>query len=91
MFGPDDGITREQLAAILYRYAQYRGMDVSAQSSLNDFTDGGTASSWAQEALRWALDNGLLSGTGNGLLAPQSTATRAQVAMILMRFLENNN
>ena len=88
-FGPDDDVTREQLAAILYRYAQYSGLDVSARGSLSSFTDGGSASSWAQEALSWALGSGLLSGTGDGLLAPQGTATRGQVAVILTAFCQN--
>ena len=88
-FGPDDDVTREQLAAILYRYAQYSGLDVSARGSLSSFTDGGSASSWAQEALSWALGSGLLSGTGDGLLSPQGTATRGQVAVILTAFCQN--
>ena len=89
-FGPEDNITREQMALILYGYAQYKGYDVSASGELSSFTDGASTSSWAAEAVQWAVGSGLLSGKGGGVLDPQGTATRAEVASILMRFCELN-
>ena len=88
-FGPEDDITREQMAAILYRYAQFKGYDHTVQGDLSRFADGGQTSDWAREAVVWAVDNGLLTGKGGGLLDPKGTATRAEVATILMRFVEN--
>ena len=85
-FGPDDLITREQMANMLYYYAQYKGYDVSASGELSSFTDGASTSSWAAEAVRWAVGSGLLSGKGGGVLDPQGTATRAEAASIFMRF-----
>ena len=89
-FGPEDNITREQMALILYGYAQYKGYDVSASGELSSFTDGASTSGWAAEAVQWAVGSGLLSGKGGGVLDPQGTATRAEVASILMRFCELN-
>ena len=89
-FGPEDNITREQMALILYGYAQYKGYDVSAGGELSSFTDGASTSGWAAEAVRWAVGSGLLSGKGGGVLDPQGTATRAEVASILMRFAQKN-
>ena len=89
-FGPEDNITREQMALILYGYAQYKGYDVSASGELSSFTDGASTSSWAAEAVQWAVGSGLLSGKGGGVLDPQGTATRAEVASILMRFAQKN-
>lgn len=88
-FGPEDTITREQLAAILYRYAQYKGYDVSATNSLNGFADVGQLSSYAEAAMQWANGEGLITGVTGTTLAPTGSATRAQVATILMRFCEN--
>ena len=88
-FGPEDDITREQMAAILYRYAQFKGYDHAVQGDLSCFTDGGQTSDWARDAVVWAVDKGLLTGKGGGLLDPKGTATRAEVAAILMRFVEN--
>ena len=85
-FGPDDLITREQMANMLYYYAQYKGYDVSASGELSSFTDGASTSSWAAEAVQWAVGSGLLSGKGGGVLDPQGTATRAEAASIFMRF-----
>ena len=87
-FGPNDAITREQMAAILYRYAQYKGYDTSAKGSLDTFTDGSATSGWAVEAMAWAVGEGILSGKGNGKLDPTGTASRAEVAQIMMNFLE---
>lgn len=88
-FGPNDTITREQMATILYRYAVYSGYDVSAKGDLSQFADQASVSSYAAEAMAWAVDVGLISGVGNNTLAPRNGATRAQVAAILMRFCEN--
>ena len=88
-FGPSDSITREQMAAILYRYAQYKGIDVSAQADLSKYSDADAVSDWANTALSWANAEGLISGMSDTELAPTDTATRAQVASILMRFCEN--
>lgn len=88
-FGPMDNITREQMAAILYRYAQYKGYDVSAKGDLTAFTDGNTVSNWAKDAMSWAVGTALFNGKGDGILDPTTTATRAEVAKILMTYCEN--
>ena len=80
-------ITREQLAAILYRYAKQKGYDVSKSADLNGFADANTVSTYATDAMRWAVANGLIQGSSNKL-SPKATASRAQVATILMRFME---
>ena len=88
-FGATDTITREQLAVMLYNYAQYIGADTSARADLEaDFTDGGSTHSWAKDALSWANAMGLLKGFGNGEIAPTGSATRAQVAAVIYRFCE---
>ena len=85
-FGPDDAITREQLAAILYRYMQYRGMDaVTTEENLSGFADAGAISQYAVSALNWAVGQGLIGGMGDGNLNPQGYALRGQVALILQR------
>lgn len=83
--GPDDSITREQLVTMLYRYAGSPSVGASELALLSRFTDGESVSGWAREAAAWAAANGILTGDG-GALAPQGTATRAQVAAILARF-----
>ena len=88
-FGPDDPLTREQLALILYNYADWAGYDVRGGVSLGSYIDADSASAWSVEALEWAIDAGLISGRGDGILAPAGTATRAEVAQIFMNFLEN--
>ena len=85
-FGPDDRITREQMAVILYRYARWRGCDVSAIGDLASFTDLDRLSPWALEAMEWANGSGLITGKAAGILDPQGQATRAEAATILMRF-----
>ncbi|WP_347129062.1 S-layer homology domain-containing protein [Neglectibacter timonensis] len=85
-FGPSDPVTREQLAAILYRYAQYKGMDVSVKGELSGFTDAGKASAYAREPLGWAVGQGILNGKGGGILDPRGQATRAETAAMLQRF-----
>lgn len=88
-FGPNDTITREQLAAMLYRFAGAQGWDTSARADLSRYADAGQVSAWAVDALRWANAEGLIAGTSAATLTPGATATRAQVAVILMRFCEN--
>ena len=88
-FGPNDIITREQLAAILYRYAQYKGYDVTdGGMSLHEYRDADQVSSYALSALQWAVSEELLQGVGTSLISPKTSATRAQAATILMRFCE---
>ena len=86
-FAPGDDITREQLAAILYRYAAYQGYDVSQRADLSGFGDASSIRPYAQEALSWASAQGLVLGFEDGSLRPQGTASRAQIAAVLMRFL----
>lgn len=88
-FGPDDNITREQLASILYRYAAYKGKDVTADAdALNGFADASNISSYAVEAVRWAVTEGIISGDGTNI-NPTSNATRAETASMIMRYNEN--
>lgn len=84
-FGPNDTITREQMAAMLWRYAGSPRVD----GSLSSFTDGAQTSSWAQPAMIWAVEQGLITGVGNDRLEPRGQATRAQAATILMQFVQN--
>ena len=86
-FSPNTAITREQLAAILMNYAQYKGQDVSARATLDTYNDATAISSWANDVMSWAVAEGLLTGVTNDQLQPQGNATRAQVAAILERFL----
>ena len=88
LFGGTDSITREQLVVMLYRYAKFMKHDTAAAGDLSAFTDAGNASDWAVEALRWAYAEGLITGRTATTIVPQGTATRAEVAMILMRFGE---
>ena len=82
-------VTREQLAAILYRYAKLKGYDTSKSNKLDSFKDADRVSSWAVEAMQWANAEGLINGKSNSMLDPQGKATRAETAAILMRFMEN--
>ena len=84
-FRPNTAITREQLAAILMNYAAYKGEDVSNRADLTSYTD--QPSTWAEEAMSWAVAEGLISGVTADTLQPQGAATRAQVAAIFQRFL----
>lgn len=88
-FGPNDKVTREQLAAILYRYAQYKKYDVSGANSLDGYTDVQSVSSYAVPALQWANAAGVVTGKSGSKLDPKGNATRAEVAAMLMRFCEN--
>lgn len=85
LFNPNGAITREQLATILYRYAKYVGDDVSASASLAGFTDAGSISDYAKDAMSWAVAAGLFEGRDNGKLEPTGTATRAEIATVFMR------
>lgn len=90
-FGPNDAVTREQMAAILYRYAQHKGYDVSAGKDTNilSFSDAFAVSEYAIPAMQWACGSGLMTGAqrdGGMLLAPRDTTTRAQAATLIMRF-----
>ena len=87
-FGPDDSITREQLAAILRQYAGLKGYKTEASGKLDGFADADQVSGWATEAMQWAVSNGLMSGKNGGMLDPKGTATRAETAVILMQFCE---
>lgn len=91
-FDPSGFVTREQTAEILYNYAHSKGYDVSARADLTAFPDAASVSGWAEEALSWANAAGLINGTvrdGQTILAPQGSASRAQVAMILMNYVEH--
>ena len=89
VFAPDDIVSREQLATILDRYAQYKEYDVTAKGDLTTFVDGDTVSSWAADGMTWAVGAELITGKDGGKLDPTGTATRAEVATMLMRFCEN--
>ncbi len=82
-FGPNDNITREQLAVMLWRYA---GSPAATERELN-FADADKAGAWALDALRWAVENGIVSGKGNGILDPTGSATRAEAAQMLKNLL----
>ena len=84
-FAPDDPVTREQIAAILQRYALFKGIDTDEIGDLSQFTDAEKISDWAQNNVVWAVGNGLLTGKGNGVLDPIGNATRAEVAAMLQR------
>ena len=84
----EKSITREQLATMLYRYAELMGEDVSKTASLDSFKDGGEVSSYAVEALQWAVAEGIVTGKTGGIIDPQAGATRAETATMLMRFCE---
>ena len=87
-FAPNDSITREQMAAILYRYAQYKGYDVTKKVDLSGYSDNSQVSAYAKDALAWANAAKLINGVTNTTLAPQGNATRAQVSAILHRFCD---
>ncbi len=88
-FRPGAAITREQMAAFLYRYAQYKGGDVSARADLSAYADAAGIAGYAVEAMAWANAEGLINGTSQTALSPRGTATRAQAAVILTRFARN--
>ena len=86
-FRPNDVITREQMAAILYNYADYKGYDVSARADLSDYADAASISSWAEDVLSWANAEGLINGMTATTIDPQGATTRAQTAAMFERFL----
>ncbi len=88
-FAPNAPITREQFAVMLYRYAQYSGETVETSRSLADFSDADQVSTWAKDAMRWAVSSGVITGKPGKLLDPQGTATRAEIAAMLHRYLRN--
>ena len=87
-FGPDDPITREQLAAIFYRYADYKGYDLTVKGNPDTFKDADKITDYAKTAMQWAVGSGLMKGKSGNLLDPQGTATRAEIAAMLHRFIE---
>ena len=89
-FAPTDHISREQLATMLYRYARYKEQDTTAEAGLSGYADGGAVSAWALEAMEWACGEALITGKNGDRLAPQDTATRAEVATLLMRYLQTD-
>ena len=86
-FGPEKDITREQMAAMLYRYAKYMGMDTGVSGDLSKFSDKASVSAFAQDAMQWAVGNGIIAGTSNGTLNPGGYATRVQVAVMFQRMV----
>ena len=87
-FGPNDPITREQLAAIFYRYAGYKGYDLTVKGNLDKFKNADKVTDYAKTAMGWAVGSGLVKGKSGNLLDPQGTATRAEIAAMLHRFIE---
>lgn len=91
IFGPENNVTREQLATILYNYAKFKGYDTNISADLSKFSDEGFISSYATRPMQWAVGSGLVGGMGDGTLNPGGQATRAQAAAILMRFIVRNS
>ena len=89
-FAPDRAITREEMAAILYRYAEYKGYDTTGRADLSAYTDEASISPYAVEAMQWANAEDVIQGVTTTTLVPQGSAIRAQVATMLMRFLESH-
>ena len=87
-FGPDDPITREQLTAIFYRYADYKGYKLTVTGNLDKFEDADKITDYAKMVMQWAVGNGLIKGKSETLLDPQGTATRAEISAMLHRFIE---
>ena len=89
LFAPENEISRQQIVTILYRYASYKGYDVSDSNSLTGYSDYSDVSAYALKSLKWANAEGLITGRTTSTLAPKGTATRAEVAAIFHRFVEN--
>ena len=88
-FGPGDNITREQMALMMYRYANYMRYDTSVKADFSKFKDAARVSSFAAEAMKWAVGNGIITGKNSGtMIDPQGNAARAECATIIMRFVE---
>ena len=88
-FRPEEPITREQIVAIMYRFAVYAGLDTTKTSDITVFADGGETSQWAAEAMRWAVGSGIIGGRPNGTIDPQGLVQRCEVAAILQRFINS--
>jgi hypothetical protein len=88
MFGPNDVITREQFAAILYRYSQWKNIETDKTADIGNYADANKVSAWAQTAMDWAVAEGLMRGRSETTLVPEGTATRAEAATLLMRYVE---
>ena len=88
-FAPNRTITREEFATIMYRYTEFKNVERDISADISSYPDGGEVSAWAKDAMAWAVGEGLISGKPGGLLAPQDTITRAEVALIVYRY--NNN
>ena len=88
LFGPGDNITRQQMAVVLFRYAQFKGYDISARADLSAYTDTGQIAEWALVSMQWANSAGFIAGITETTLNPEGNATRAQIATILMRFIK---
>ncbi len=87
-FKPSQNLSREQLVTIMYRYAKHKGYKLSKSDKLDKYTDYKEVSDYAQEAMSWAVESGIISGTSDTTLAPKEGATRAQMAVIFKRFIE---
>ena len=88
-FAPNQSVTREQMAAILYQYARYKGCDMSKTADLSQYSDSDEVSAWALTAVKWANGASVVNGVSENALSPKTTATRAQAAAMFMRFCEN--
>ena len=89
LYDPDSNVTREQFAVMLYKYARFKGYDLTAAGDLTQFPDAGSISSWAETALSWANGNGLINGHENGTIDPKGSTIRAQAASIMANFDQN--
>ena len=87
-FAPDEPVTREEIAAMLYRFVRHLGLKVSGSASLSDFPDGAQTSDWAQEAMAWAVGAGLFHGDETGALNPGGEASRAEIAVLMERMVK---
>lgn len=87
-FSPDKSVTRQEIAAILQRYAKYKGADITQTADLSAYTDNTSVASWASDAMAWAVNKGVITGATSTTLAPSANATRAQVATMLMRYMQ---
>ncbi|MEA4893433.1 MAG: S-layer homology domain-containing protein [Peptococcaceae bacterium] len=89
LFGPNDPVTRQQMASILYRYADAKGFDVTGRTELTKYTDAASVGGWAADVMKWAVAESLIAGTAETKLSPTAPASRAQGAAVLQRFAEN--
>lgn len=88
LFEPNTNITREQISVIFYNYAKMHKLNITYNDTLNDYADVAEISDWANVAMKWVTGSGLITGKGNGILAPKANATRAEIATILKRYIE---